>query len=152
MPYIPQSQKAFYIKSKSCVLQLKCISSYSLLMEDREKSHIFLYIIVLHVLKISVFISSVSVQGTLKTLLQHHSSKASILWCSAFFTVQLSGVQHSNSKFLQIILHLKSLQNIGCISCAVQLILVAYLFYTQLFVLPNPLPPTWLSSLPSLHQ
>ena len=30
------------------------------------------------------------VQGTLKSLLKHHSSKASILWCSAFFTVQLS--------------------------------------------------------------
>ena len=28
-----------------------------------------------------------AVQGTLKSLLQHHSSKASILWCSAFFTV-----------------------------------------------------------------
>ena len=31
-----------------------------------------------------------SVQGTLKSLLQHHSSKASILWCSALFIVQLS--------------------------------------------------------------
>ena len=31
-----------------------------------------------------------TVQGTLKSLLQHHSSKASILQCSAFFTVQLS--------------------------------------------------------------
>ena len=31
-----------------------------------------------------------AVQGTLKSLLQHHSSKAPILWCSAFFTVQLS--------------------------------------------------------------
>ena len=31
-----------------------------------------------------------AVQGTLKSLLQHHSSKASILWCSAFFTVQFS--------------------------------------------------------------
>ena len=30
------------------------------------------------------------VQRTLKSLLQHHSSKASILWCSAFFIVQLS--------------------------------------------------------------
>ena len=30
------------------------------------------------------------VQGTLKSLLQHHSSKASVLWCSAFFIVQLS--------------------------------------------------------------
>ena len=31
-----------------------------------------------------------AVQGTLKCLLQHHSSKASILWCSAFFIVQPS--------------------------------------------------------------
>src|SRR5574339_656538 len=31
-----------------------------------------------------------AVQGTFKNLLQHHSSKASILWCSAFFIVQLS--------------------------------------------------------------
>ena len=31
-----------------------------------------------------------AVQGTLKSLLQHHSSEASILRCSAFFTVQLS--------------------------------------------------------------
>ena len=30
-----------------------------------------------------------AVQGTLKSLLQHYSSKASILWCSAFFIVQL---------------------------------------------------------------
>ena len=31
-----------------------------------------------------------AVQGTLKSFLQHHSSKASILWCPAFFIVQLS--------------------------------------------------------------
>ena len=31
-----------------------------------------------------------AVQGTLKSLLQHHSAKASILWCSAFFIVQFS--------------------------------------------------------------
>ena len=31
-----------------------------------------------------------AVQGTLKSLLQHHSSKASVLWCSAFLIVQLS--------------------------------------------------------------
>ena len=31
-----------------------------------------------------------AVQGTLKSLLQHHNSKASILWCSAFFIVHLS--------------------------------------------------------------
>ena len=31
-----------------------------------------------------------AVQGTLKSLLQHHDSKASVLWCSAFYIVQLS--------------------------------------------------------------
>ena len=31
-----------------------------------------------------------AVQGTLKSLLQHHSSKSSILWCSVFFVIQLS--------------------------------------------------------------
>ena len=31
-----------------------------------------------------------AVQGTLKSFLQHHNSKASILWCSAFFMVELS--------------------------------------------------------------
>ena len=31
-----------------------------------------------------------AVQGILKSLIQHHSSKASILWCSAFYTVHLS--------------------------------------------------------------
>ena len=36
------------------------------------------------------WLDPLAVQGTLKSLLQHHSSKASILWCSAFFTVQLS--------------------------------------------------------------
>ena len=36
------------------------------------------------------YLDLLAVQGTLKSLLQHHSSKASILWCSAFFMVQLS--------------------------------------------------------------
>ena len=37
-----------------------------------------------------------AVKGLSKSLLQHHSSKASILWCSAFFVVQLS---HNNVKW-----------------------------------------------------
>ena len=39
-----------------------------------------------------------AVQGTLKSLLQHHSSKASILWLSAFFTVQLSQPHMTDGK------------------------------------------------------
>ena len=38
------------------------------------------------------------VQGTLKTLLQHHNSKASILWHSAFFMVQLSHLYMTTGK------------------------------------------------------
>jgi len=43
-----------------------------------------------------------AVQGTLKSLLQHHSSKASILWCSAFFTVQLSYLYMTTGKTIAL--------------------------------------------------
>ena len=43
-----------------------------------------------------------AVQGTLKSLLQHHSPKASILQCSAFFIVQLS---HNKAQHLQNVLY-----------------------------------------------
>ena len=44
-----------------------------------------------------------AVQGTRKSLLQHHSSKASILWYSAFFTVQLSHPHMTTGKTEAII-------------------------------------------------
>ena len=43
-----------------------------------------------------------AVQGTLKSLLQHHSSKASILWCSAFFMVQLSHPYMTTGKIIAL--------------------------------------------------
>ena len=43
-----------------------------------------------------------AVQGTLKSLLQHHSSKASILGCSAFFIVQLSHPYMTTGKTLPL--------------------------------------------------
>ena len=43
-----------------------------------------------------------AVLGTLKSLLQHHSSKASILWCSAFFTVQLSHPHMTTGKTIAL--------------------------------------------------
>ena len=43
-----------------------------------------------------------AVQGTLKSLLQHHSSKASILWCSAFFIVQLSHPNMTTGKTIAL--------------------------------------------------
>ena len=39
-----------------------------------------------------------AVQGTLKSLLQHHSSKASVLWCSAFFMIQVSNPYMTTGK------------------------------------------------------
>ena len=46
------------------------------------------------------------VQGTLKSLLQHHSSKASILWCSAFFIVQLSHPYKTTGKTIALIIQI----------------------------------------------
>ena len=43
-----------------------------------------------------------AIQGTLKSLLQHHSSKASILWHSAFFTVQLSHPNMTTGKTIAL--------------------------------------------------
>ena len=46
-----------------------------------------------------------AVQGTLKSLLQHHSSKASILQCSAFFIVQLSHSYTTTGKTIAVTRH-----------------------------------------------
>ena len=43
-----------------------------------------------------------AVQGILKSLLQHHSSKASVLWCSAFFVVQISHPYMTTGKTIAV--------------------------------------------------
>ena len=48
------------------------------------------------------WLDRLAVQGTLKSLLQHHSSKASILRCSAFFTVQLSHAYMTTGKTIAL--------------------------------------------------
>ena len=49
------------------------------------------------------WLNLLAVQGTLKSLLQHHSPKASILRCSAFFMVQLSHPYMTNGKTIALI-------------------------------------------------
>ena len=49
------------------------------------------------------WLNLLAVQGTLKSLLQHYSSKASILRCSAFFTVQLSNPYMTTGKTIALI-------------------------------------------------
>ena len=44
------------------------------------------------------WLNLLAIQETLKSLLQHHSSKASVLWCSAFFIVQLSHLYTTTGK------------------------------------------------------
>ena len=46
-----------------------------------------------------------AVQGTLKSLLQQHSSKASVVWCSAFFMVQLSHPYMTTGKTIALTRH-----------------------------------------------
>ena len=48
------------------------------------------------------WLDHLAVQGTLKSLLQHHSSKASILWRSAFFTVQFSHLYMTTGKTIAL--------------------------------------------------
>ena len=51
---------------------------------------------------ISFRLDLLAVQGTLKSFLWHHSSKASILWCSAFFIVQLSHPYMTTGKVIPL--------------------------------------------------
>ena len=48
------------------------------------------------------WLDHLAVQRTSKSLLQHHSSKASILWCSTFFTIQLSRPYMTTGKTLTL--------------------------------------------------
>ena len=82
LPPIPPSIRVFSNESTLCMRWPKYWSfSFSINPSKEHPGLIFFRMDWLDLLE---------VQGTLKSLLQHHSSKASILWCSTFFTVQLS--------------------------------------------------------------
>ena len=53
---------------------------------------------------LEVWLHLLEVQGTLKSLLQHHSSKASVIWCSAFFMVKLSHPYTTTGKTIALTL------------------------------------------------
>ena len=81
LPPIPPSIRVFSNESTLCMRWQKYWSfSFSISPSNEHSGLIFRM----------DWLDLVAVQGTLKGLLQHHSSKASILQCSAFFTVQLS--------------------------------------------------------------
>ena len=82
LPQIPPSIRVFSSKSTLHMRWPKYWSFSFSISPSNEYSGLFYFMM--------VWLDLLAVQGTLKSLLQHHSSKASILRCSAFFTVHLS--------------------------------------------------------------
>ena len=76
------SIRVFSSESVLCIRWPKCWNFHFSISPSNEYSGLISFRI--------DWLDLLAVQGTLKSLLQHHSSKASILWRSAFFIVQLS--------------------------------------------------------------
>ena len=81
LPSIFSSIRVFSNESALCIRWPKCWSFSISIGPYNEYSGLISFRI--------DWLGFLSVQGILKSLLQHHSSKASILWCSAFFMFQL---------------------------------------------------------------
>ena len=82
LPPIPPSIRVFSTESTLCMRWPKYWSFSFSISPSKEHPGLISYRM--------DWLDLLAVQGTLKSLLQHHSSRASILWHSAFFTVQLS--------------------------------------------------------------
>ena len=82
LPPIPPSIRVFFNESTLCMRWRKFWSFSFSIIPSKEIPGLISFRM--------DWLDLLAVQGTLKSLLQHHSSKASILRCSAFFTVQLS--------------------------------------------------------------
>ena len=109
LPSIFPSIRAFSNESLLCIRWPKCWSFSFSISPSNEYSGLISFRM--------DWLDLLAVQGTLKSLLQHHSSKASILQCSAFFMVQLSHpymttgkTYHSGSQFISV----ESLLQNGC--------------------------------------
>ena len=82
LPSVFPSLRVFSKESVLCIRWPKCWSFSFSISHSNEYSGLISFRM--------DWLDLLAVQGTLKNLLQHHSSKASVLWCSAFFMVQLS--------------------------------------------------------------
>ena len=80
LPPIPPSIRVFSNESTLCMRWPKYWSSSFSNIPSKEHPGLISWVFRMD------WLDLLAVQGTLKSLLQHHSSKASILWCSAFFT------------------------------------------------------------------
>ena len=94
LPPIPPSIRVFSNESTLCMRWPKDLSFSFSMLPSKEHPRLISFGI--------DWLDLLAVQGTLKSLLQHHSSKASILWCSAFFTVQLSHLYMTTGKTIAL--------------------------------------------------
>ena len=81
LPLIPPSIRVFSNESTLCMRWPKYWSFSFSIIPSKESPGLISFRM--------DWLDLLVVQGTLNSLIQHHISKASILWCSAFFTVQL---------------------------------------------------------------
>ena len=94
LPPIPPSIRVFYNESTLRMRWPKCWSFSFSIIPSKEHPGLISFRI--------DWLDLLAVQGTLKSLLQHHSSKASILQRSAFFTVQLSHPYRTTRKTIAL--------------------------------------------------
>ena len=94
LPSIFLSIKVFLKESVLCIRWPKCWSFKFSISPSNEYSGLISF-------RIDWF-DLLAVQGTLKSLLQYHSSKASIFQCSAFFIVQLSHLYMTTGKTIAL--------------------------------------------------
>ena len=112
-PLLPSSLPALNLSQHQGVFQW--VSSSHQVAKVLELQHqAFQWIFRVDFLYID-WLDLLAVQGTLKSLLQHHNPKASILWCSAFFMVQLSHPYLTTRK--TIALSFRPLRAKWCLCC-----------------------------------
>ncbi|KAB0352075.1 hypothetical protein FD754_016932 [Muntiacus muntjak] len=100
LPPIPPSIRVFSNESTLCMRWPKYWSfSFSISPSNEHPGLISFRMDWLDLLAVQ---GTLKIQRTLKSLLQHHSSKASVLRCSAFFTVQLSHPYMSTGKTIAL--------------------------------------------------
>ena len=108
LPPIPPSITVFSNESDLCIRWPKWSFSFSI-NPSQEYSGLISF-------RIDWF-DLLAAQGTLKGLLQHHNSKSSILWCSAFFTVQFSHPYMTTGKIIALTRSLSAKQCLYFLIC-----------------------------------
>ena len=101
-PLTPSFPYAFDLSQHQGLSQwVSCLHQMTKILELQLQHHSFQWESGLISFKTDWF-DLLAVQGTLKSLLQHHSLKASLLWCSAFFIIQLSHPYMTTRKIIAL--------------------------------------------------